>query len=151
MSGFAYNLEREQVTKTDLPVFHVGDTVDVHVKIVEGTKERIQIFTGVVIARKHQGLRETFTVRRIVAGEGVERIFPLHSPKVDKIEVRRKGEVRRAKLYYLRDRVGNATRVKEDLTGTRGKHDIRFVVPGAEGPVETVETAGEALVAADAK
>jgi large subunit ribosomal protein L19 len=120
MSGFAYTLEREEIdkvsaTRNEIPKFQVGDTVDVHVKIVEGNKERIQIFTGVVIARKHQGLRETFTVRRIVAGEGVERVFPLHSPKIDKIEVRRLGDVRRAKLYYLRDRVGNATRVKEDL------------------------------------
>ncbi len=113
MSGFAYELERKEIKKTDIPVFHVGDTLDVHVRIKEGDKERIQIFTGVCIARKGGALRETFTVRRIVEGEGVERIFPLHSPNVAKIEVKRAGEVRRAKLYYLRDRVGKSTRVKE--------------------------------------
>ncbi len=113
MSGFAYELERQEIKKTDIPVFHVGDTLDVHVRITEGDKERIQIFTGVCIARKGGALRETFTVRRIVDGEGVERIFPLHSPNVAKIDVKRAGHVRRAKLYYLRDRVGKSTRVKE--------------------------------------
>ena len=93
--------------------FDVGDTVDVHVKIVEGDKERIQIFTGIVIARRHQGLSETFTVRRIVQGEGVERIFPVQSPRVALIEVKKKGRVRRAKLHYLRARVGRATKVEE--------------------------------------
>ena len=119
MSGFAYELEREQLKKTDIPVFRVGDSLDVHVRIKEGEKERIQVFAGIVIARKHQGMRETFTVRRIVDGEGVERIFPLHSPKVTQIDVVRRGDVRRAKLYYLRSRVGNATRVAEDLTRER--------------------------------
>lgn len=114
MSGFAYELERAEIKKTDIPVFHVGDTLEVHVRIREGEKEeRIQLFSGVCIARKGGGLRETFTVRRIVEGEGVERIFPLHIPNVAKIEVKRAGQVRRAKLYYLRDRVGKATRVKE--------------------------------------
>jgi large subunit ribosomal protein L19 len=93
--------------------FDVGDTVDVHVKIVEGDKERIQIFTGIVIARRHQGLSETFTVRRIVQGEGVERIFPLHSPRVATIEVKKQGKVRRAKLHYLRERIGRSTKVEE--------------------------------------
>ncbi|MBZ0137857.1 MAG: 50S ribosomal protein L19 [Planctomycetes bacterium] len=124
MSGFAHELERKEVTKTDIPVFHVGDTLDVHVRIKEGDKERIQIFTGVCIARKGGALRETFTVRRIVEGEGVERIFPLHSPNVAKIEVKRAGKVRRAKLYYLRDRVGKATRIMEKLNaGHLGKLD----------------------------
>lgn len=124
MSGFAHELERRDVTKTELPVFHVGDSVDVHVRIKEGEKERIQIFSGVCIARKGGGLRETFTVRRIVEGEGVERIFPLHSPNVAKIEVKRAGKVRRAKLYYLRDRVGKATRIAEKLNaGHLGKTD----------------------------
>jgi large subunit ribosomal protein L19 len=91
----------------------VGDTVDVHTKILEGNKERIQIFTGTVIARSGSGTREMFTVRRIVAGEGVERKFPIHSPRIDKIEVKRSGVVRRAKLYFLRDRVGKAVRLKE--------------------------------------
>lgn len=113
MSGFAYELEREQIKKTDIPVFRVGDSLDVHVRIKEGDKERIQVFAGICIARKGGGLRETFTVRRIVEGEGVERIFPLHSPNVAKIEVKRPGVTRRAKLYFLRDRVGKATRIKE--------------------------------------
>jgi large subunit ribosomal protein L19 len=99
--------------KQDIPQFEVGDTVDVHTKILEGNKERIQVFTGTVIARSGSGSREMFTVRRIVAGEGVERKFPLHSPRIDKIEVKRSGVVRRAKLYFLRDRVGKAVRLKE--------------------------------------
>jgi large subunit ribosomal protein L19 len=99
--------------KSDIPKFQIGDTLDIHQRILEGQKERIQIFNGVVIARKGGGLRESVTVRRIVQGEGVERVFPLHSPKIAKIEVKRAGKVRRAKLYYLRDRVGKATRVKE--------------------------------------
>jgi large subunit ribosomal protein L19 len=124
MSGFAHELERREVTKTDLPVFHVGDAVDVHVRIKEGEKERVQIFSGTCIARKGGGLRETFTVRRIVDGEGVERIFPLHSPNVVKIEMKRAGRVRRAKLYYLRDRVGKATRIMEKLNASHlGKLD----------------------------
>lgn len=99
--------------KAEIPQFQVGDTVDVHTKILEGDKERIQVFTGTVIARSGGGTREMFTVRRIVAGEGVERKFPLHSPRVAKIEVKRSGVVRRAKLYFLRDRVGKAVRLKE--------------------------------------
>src|SRR5437660_1931286 len=99
--------------KTDIPDFKIGDTVDVHTRILEGEKERIQIFNGVVIARSGSGTRETFVVRRIVGGEGVERKFPLHSPKIAKIEVKRRGVVRRAKLYFLRDRVGKAVRLRE--------------------------------------
>lgn len=105
------------VEKTSLkenpPEFEIGDTVDVHLKILEGTKERVQVFTGVVIARSGSGSREMFAVRRIVAGEGVERKFPVHSPRIEKIEVKRSGIVRRAKLYFLRDRVGKAVRLKE--------------------------------------
>ncbi len=93
--------------------FTAGDTVDVHSRILEGDKQRIQIFTGVVIAMKGSGVRETFTVRRIVAGEGVERTFPLHSPKVADVKIKRHGRVRRAKLYFLRDRIGKATRLRE--------------------------------------
>lgn len=93
--------------------FEIGDTLDVHTRIVEGNKERIQVFTGTVIARRGSGIRETFTVRRIVAGEGVERTFPVHSPKIAKVQVKRHGRVRRAKLYYLRDQVGKATRLPE--------------------------------------
>ena len=99
--------------KSEVPTFAIGDTVDVHTKILEGDKERIQIFTGVVIARSGSGSREMFTVRRIVANEGVERKFPLHSPKIEKVEVVRSGEVRRAKLYYLRGRTGKSVRLKE--------------------------------------
>jgi large subunit ribosomal protein L19 len=99
--------------KKDITSFRIGDQVDVHQRILEGQKERVQVFSGTVIGRRGDGLRETFTVRRIVQGEGVERIFPLHSPKIAKIEVKRTGRVRRAKLYYLRDRVGKATRLRE--------------------------------------
>src|SRR5438270_9942286 len=106
-------LVEEAAAKKELPVFEIGDTVDVHVRILEGQKERVQIFNGVVISRRGDGMREMFTVRRIVQGEGVERTFPLHSPKIAKIEVKRTGRVRRAKLYYLRGRVGKATRLRE--------------------------------------
>jgi len=97
----------------DPPEFEIGDTVDVHTKILEGNKERIQVFSGTIIARSGGGSREMFTVRRIVAGEGVERKFPVHSPRIAKVEVKRSSVVRRAKLYYLRDRVGKAVRLKE--------------------------------------
>lgn len=99
--------------RPDVPDFEIGDTVDVHCRILEGEKERIQIFNGVVIARSGAGAREMFTVRRIVQGEGVERKFPVHSPRIAKIEVVRKSIVHRAKLYYLRDRAGKATRLRE--------------------------------------
>ena len=113
-------------TKKDVPVFNIGDQVDVHQRILEGEKERIQIFNGVVIARKGAGVRETVVVRRIVQSEGVERTFVIHSPKVAKIEVKRTGAVRRAKLYYLRDRVGKSTRLRE-----RKVKPPKAVVPGA--------------------
>ncbi len=106
-------LVEEAHRKKELPKFAIGDQVDVHQRILEGQKERIQVFSGTVIARRGDGLREMFTVRRIVQGEGVERIFPIHSPKIATIEVKRTGEVRRAKLYYLRKRVGKATRLRE--------------------------------------
>jgi large subunit ribosomal protein L19 len=99
--------------RDDVPDFRPGDTVKVHVKVVEGTRSRIQVFEGVVIARQGGGLRETFTVRKISFGVGVERTFPVHSPTIDHIEVTRRGKVRRAKLYYLRDRVGKKARIKE--------------------------------------
>lgn len=109
-------IESEQFRK-DQPSFEVGDSVRVHTKVVEGDKERIQIFSGVVIGKRGRGLNESFTVRRISYGEGVERVFPLHSPRVEKIEVERKGSVRRAKLTYLRKRLGRgATLVKEKET-----------------------------------
>lgn len=99
--------------REEIPEFAPGDTVKVHVKVVEGNRERIQIFQGVVIGRRGEGLRESFTVRKLSFGVGVERIFPLHSPIIDKIELVTRGDVRRAKLYYLRDRVGKAAKVKE--------------------------------------
>ena len=101
--------------KKEVPQFNVGDTVRVHNKIVEGNRERIQLFEGTVIAKKNGGISETFTVRRVSYGVGVEKTFPLHSPRVDKVEVVRAGKVRRAKLYYLRDRVGKAAKVKERI------------------------------------
>jgi len=105
-------VEKDQV-KAEIPQFQVGDTVDVHTKIKEGDKERTQVFAGTVIQVNGRGLTKTFTVRRIVLNEGVERIFPLHSPNVLKVVVKRSGETRRAKLFYLRDRVGKATRLTE--------------------------------------
>ncbi len=106
------HIEKEQL-RTDLPVFKAGDTVRIHVKVREGDKERIQVFQGTVIARKHGGIRETVTVRKISSGIGVERIFPLHSPIIDKIELVQEGKVRRAKLYYLRDLKGKKARITE--------------------------------------
>ena len=105
-------IEAEQL-RDNIPDFKVGDTVKVFVKVVEGTRERVQAFEGTVIARRNGSSRETFTVRRISYGVGVERTFPVHSPKLDHIEITRRGRVRRAKLYYLRDRVGKASKVKE--------------------------------------
>ena len=105
-------IEAEQL-RNDLPNFNVGDTVKVYVKIKEGTRERVQMFEGTVIKKQNGGLRETFTVRRVAYGTGVERTFPMNSPSIDKMEVVRKGKVRRAKLFYLRDRVGKAAKVKE--------------------------------------
>src|SRR5207245_3165301 len=113
MSQDILKLVEKPNLKTEVPQFAVGDTVDVHTRILEGEDERIQIFSGTVIGRSGSGSREMFTVRRIVAGEGVERKFPLHSPRVAKIDVKRSGVTRRAKLYYLRDRVGKAVRLRE--------------------------------------
>ncbi len=108
-------IEAEQL-RNDIPAFNIGDTLKVYVKIQEGNKERVQMFEGTVIKKQNGGLRETFTVRRVAYGTGVERTFPINSPIIDKIEVSRRGKVRRAKLYYLRDRVGKAAKVKELLT-----------------------------------
>ncbi|WP_186564470.1 50S ribosomal protein L19 [Lawsonibacter celer] len=99
--------------KAEPPVANVGDTVCVHIKVKEGSRERIQIFEGTVIAKKHGGIEETVTVRRVSYGVGVEKVFPIHAPTIEKIELVRKGKVRRAKLYYLRDRVGKSAKVKE--------------------------------------
>lgn len=128
--------------KKDVPDFRIGDLVDIHQRILEGQKERIQIFSGVVIGRRGEGLRETFTVRRIVQGEGVERIFPVHSPKIARIDVKRTGRVRRAKLYYLRERVGKATRLRE-----RRKGGV-IEVPG-QAPARTAKGKSETAVATE--
>jgi large subunit ribosomal protein L19 len=101
--------------KNDIPDFRIGDRVEVHQKILDGQKERIQVFEGDVIARNNGGVRESFTVRRLVQGEGVERIFPVHSPRIAKIVIKKAGSVRRAKLYYLRDRIGKATKIRDDV------------------------------------
>ena len=112
MNDIIRSIEKEQI-REDLAQFNVGDTIKVHVKITEGNRERIQVFEGTVIKKQNGGLRETFTVRRVAYGTGVERTFPINAPIIDKIEVVRKGKVRRAKLFYLRDRVGKAAKVKE--------------------------------------
>ncbi len=127
----------ESGIKKEVPEFEIGDQVDVHQKILEGEKERTQVFSGLVISRKGEGMNEMFTVRRVVQSEGVERTFPLNSPKIAKIEVKRSGKVRRAKLYYLRDRVGKeATRLRER------KKKVKVVVPGTPDapPPETPKT-----------
>lgn len=107
------DIVEQQQLRDDVPAFDPGDTVKVHVKVVEGTRERVQIFQGIVIGRQGAGVRETFKVRKLSFGVGVERTFPVHSPIIEKIEIVSKGDVRRAKLYYLRDRVGKAAKVKE--------------------------------------
>lgn len=133
-------VEEASKKKENLPKFEIGDQVEVHQRILEGTKERIQVFSGTVIARRGEGMRESFTVRRIVQSEGVERIFPLHSPKIAKVEVKRTGKVRRAKLYYLRDRVGKATRLRERRE--------KVSVPGAEGTTKAAKAAAKKAAAA---
>lgn len=105
--------------KTDIPVMHIGDTVNVHVRIVEGDKERVQVFQGVLISRKGRGINEMITVRRIVDNEGVERTWPINTPLISKIEVVRRGDARRAKLYYLRDRVGKSRRLRDRRRGLK--------------------------------
>lgn len=109
----AIKMVEQDYMKKEIPPFRPGDSVKVHVKVIEGNRERTQVFEGVVIRRRGSGLSETFTVRRVSYGVGVERTFPVHSPRLDKIEVVRRGRVRRARLYYLRNKVGKATRIKE--------------------------------------
>ena len=111
----ALKIIEQSSLKAEAPQIQVGDLVKVHVRISEGDKSRIQVFEGTVIAKKHGGINETFTVRRVAHGCGIERVFPLHSPAVEKVDVIRNGKVRRAKLYYLRDRVGKASKVKEKI------------------------------------
>ena len=114
MQKLIADITKDQL-RTDHPEFRPGDTIRVHAKVVEGTRERIQVFEGVVIKRQNGGIHETFTVRKISYGVGVERTFPLHSPRIDKIEVTRRGKVRRAKLYYIRNLQGKAARIKERM------------------------------------
>lgn len=131
-------LVEETAMRKDAPTFEIGDQIDVHQRILEGQKERTQVFSGTVIAMRGDGMRTMYTVRRIVQGEGVERIFPLHSPKIAKVEVKRTGEVRRAKLFYLRKRVGKATRLRERKvkeTGGEAKAAKLKITP-EQAPVE---------------
>jgi len=138
MNSVIQGIEDKQL-RTDLPKFQSGDTVRVHVKIKEGVKERIQVFEGIVIARKHSGVRESITVRKISFSVGVERIFPLHATVIDKIEVIRFGRVRRAKLYYLRNLRGKAARIREkDTRGFKAKASAKAAKPAA--PVAAAET-----------
>ena len=115
-------IEQENL-KSNVPNFNIGDTVKVYNKIKEGNKERIQVFEGTIIKKQRGGANETFTVRRVAYGTGVEKTFPVNSPRIEKVEIVRHGKVRRAKLYYLRDRVGKATRVKEDIEAKTAKED----------------------------
>lgn len=137
-------IEQKQL-KDKVTDFKIGDTVKVYTKIVEGSNERIQMFSGVVIARNGADIRETFTVRRVSFGYGVERVFPLHSPRVDRIEVERKGRVRRAKLYYLRDKVGKGAKIKEQL-----RFAANAAAPAVQAPAAEAAPAPEAAPAAEA-
>src|SRR5579859_7328250 len=125
MQNRLMELVEQSSMKATVPKFEIGDTVDVHVRILEGEKERVQIFNGVVIARSGSKTREMFTVRRIVQGEGVERKFPLHSPRIADIVVKRSGKVRRAKLYYLRERSGKSVRLKERFVGAKAAAEAK--------------------------
>ena len=150
MSGVIESIERAQLRR--VPVFQAGDRVRVHFQVVEGTRRRTQVFEGIVIKRQGSGARETFTVRKQSFGVGVERTFPLHSPKIEKIEVAARGDVRRAKLYYLRDRVGRGARVRERRW--TGASDDQPYVEGAMPPDDAVrpgeEELGEAAAAEEA-
>jgi large subunit ribosomal protein L19 len=141
-----HQLEQE-LGKPALPVLHVGDTVEVHYLIREGDKERIQLFIGTVIAMKGRGIRKTITVRRIVQGEGVERVFPLHGPRVKDVTIQRRGAVRRSKLYYLRDRVGKGTRVDE-LLGEKARRS-KQAEQEARDAIAAAEAAAQAANASD--
>ena len=134
------NLIEAKYLKKDIPKFDIGDTVDVNMKIVEEGKSRIQTFEGIVIARAGSGLRESFTVRKISYGEGVEMVFPLHSPFIDKIKVVKKGDVKRAKLYYLKRKVGKETRVDEKIEHATGKAAAPAAAPAQEAAAPREET-----------
>ena len=141
-------IENEQLRKDELTL-NIGDTVKVYNKIKEGNKERIQVFEGTIIRKQHGGSNETFTVRRVAYGTGVEKTFPVNSPRVEKVEVVRHGKVRRAKLYYLRDRVGKATRVKEDIVAMNAAAQAKLAAKRAEG--EATPAAAEEVEANDAE
>lgn len=136
--------------KSEIPQVGVGDTVDVHYRIIEGEKERVQVFTGVVLAMKGTGIHATITVRRIVANEGVERTFPIHSPKVAKIEVARRAHVRRSKLYYLRERVGKSRRLRDRRRGL-GREVLGEQAPGATDTAPNEQSEAGAVSPAGAK
>jgi large subunit ribosomal protein L19 len=138
-------VERGQL-KTDVPEFRVGDRIEVHQKILDGAKERVQVFEGDVIALHNGGARETVTIRRLVQGEGVERIFPIHSPRIAKIVVKKAGLVRRAKLYYLRDRVGKATKIRDDVK--RQEQIDANLKAAAESAAKAAQEAAAAATAA---
>lgn len=146
----------KEYEKNDIPAFNVGDTVKVHIKIKEGTRERVQIFEGFVLKRQNGGITETFTVRRIASGVGVEKTFPLHSPKIDKIEIVKKGRVRRAKLNYMRERTGKAAKIKTSanseqlLAAERAAADAKAAAAAAKVAAEA-EAAAAAIAAAEAK
>ena len=140
-------IEQEQIAKLTadgkMPDFAPGDTVKVNVKVVEGTRERVQAFEGVCIARKNRGLNSSFTVRKISYGEGVERVFPLYSPRIDSVELIRRGDVRRAKLYYLRGRRGKSARIAEKTTGAAGKATAAERAAAAEAKAQQKAAAGK--------
>ena len=142
MSQQLMEMVERRYQKASLPDFRVGDTVDVHQKIVEGNKTRTQVYNGVVIARKGRGINETFTVRRIVNNEGVERVFPCHSRLIGKIDVLRRGKVRRAKLYFLRDRVGKARKLRE-VRGSKSVANTRKKAAAAEAAQQASEPTAE--------
>jgi large subunit ribosomal protein L19 len=147
MSGVIDKIERTQLRR--VPRFQAGDRLRVHFQVVEGTRRRTQVFEGVVIKRQGSGARETFTVRKQSFGVGVERTFPVHSPKIEQIEVAARGDVRRAKLYYLRDRVGRSARVRERRFGP--EEELEGVMPPPEADIEVVEPAEAEDAATDAE
>ncbi len=151
MSDAILQAVQQSQIKTDRPVLSIGDTVDVHVRIIEGAKERIQVFTGVIIKRQGSGIEQTITVRRIVANEGVERTFPVHSPRVAKFEIVRHGHTRRSKLYYLRERVGKKRRLRDRKSGLGWLTDQQDKADAARAEQEAKEKAAEQAAAEKAE
>jgi len=150
MSDAIMQAVQQAQVKKDLPVISIGDTIDVHVRIIEGAKERIQVFTGVVIKAQGSGLERTITVRRIVANEGVERTFPINSPRIAKFEVKRHGHTRRSKLYYLRDRVGKKRRLRDRHRGLGWLSDQQDKADTARAESQAKEKAAEQAAKAEA-